>query len=226
MHRSHPTPVLRHAVILCHPDPHSFNHAIADAYCGAVAANGQETILRDLYAMRFDPVLKAQERPTIENFTVSADVQAELDVLRGCQAFVLIYPIWFGTPPAMLKGYVERVLGSGVNPRDVQARLPTSFLAGQRLVSFTTSAASQPWLSEQGQWQALRYVFDHYLSHAFGMQRDEHVHFASVVPGMEQRWADQHLYQVEQQARATCAAILAERYHPRDEQAVPFRPLA
>jgi len=202
----------RHAVILCHPDPKSFNRSIADTYCAAVRECGQEVLVRDLYAINFDPVLKAHERPTIENFQVSPDVTAELDLLRGNDVFVLIYPIWFGTPPAMMKGYVERVLGSGVDPKSVVSREPTSFLAGKKLVSFTTSATSAPWLNEQGEWLSLRYLFDHYLTHAFAMQPDEHVHFANVTPRMEQRWAEQHLYEVQQQARRTCTTLKAERH--------------
>lgn len=201
----------RHALILCHPDPGSFNRAIADTYADAVRKIGHEVVLRDLYAMGFDPILKAGERPTVEDFRVNADVQAEIDILTGCDAFVLVYPIWFGTPPAMLKGYVERVLGSGINPRDVQERTSKSFLACKRLVSFTTSATSEPWLNEQGQWLSLRYIFDHYLTHAFGMLPDDHVHFANVTAGMPKLWGDRHLYQVEEQARKTCATILADK---------------
>ena len=206
-----PQTPFRHAVILCHPDPKSFNRAIADHYCEAVRGLGHEIVLRDLYAMEFDPVLKAQERPTLSGFQISSDVEREIACLRDCDVIVFIYPIWFGTPPAMLKGYVERVLGSGINPRDVQERSHKSFLAGKRLLSFTTSATSEPWLNEQGQWLSLRYIFDWYLTHAFGMQPDEHVHFANITTGMPKLWADRHLYQVEEQARKTCATITDDR---------------
>jgi NAD(P)H dehydrogenase (quinone) len=60
----------------------------------------------------------------------------------------------------------------------------------------------------------LRYVFDHYLTHAFGMLPDEHVHFANVMPGMQPRWAEQHLYQVEQQAKRECAMLAAGHHIP------------
>ena len=107
----------KHAVILCHPDPHSFNHGVAKVYCDAVRAAGQKVMLRDLYALGFDPVLKSDERPTIDNPILSPDVRAELDLLSGSDVFVLIYPIWFGSPRAMMKGYIERVLGPGSGPR-------------------------------------------------------------------------------------------------------------
>lgn len=211
---------LKHAVILCHPDPTSFNRAVADTYSDVVREMGHEVIVRDLYAMNFDPVLKAYERPTIEGFQISDDVREEIGLLTGCDVFVLVYPIWFGTPPALLKGYVERVLGSGINPKDVQARARKSFLADKRLVSFTTSATSESWLNEQGQWQSLRYLFGHYLTHAFAMKPDEHLHFGSVTTGMPKLWGDRHLYEVEQQARRTGATVLAERHQAESSKAL------
>lgn len=163
----------RHAVILCHPDRDSFNHAVADAYCGAVRAAGHTAVLRDLYAMEFDPVLKSTEQPTRATFALSPDVSAELALLRGSDVFVLIYPIWFGSPPAMMNGYIERVLGSGVSPQDERDRAGSALLGNKRLVSFTTATNANVWLDEQGQPQGLRSAVDTYLVHAFGMHAQE-----------------------------------------------------
>ena len=206
-----PREQFRHALILAHPDPMSFNRAVADTYADAVRKLGHDVVVRDLYAMGFDPVLKANERPTIEGHQISEDVAREIELMRECDVYVLVYPIWFGTPPAMLKGYIERVMGSGINPRDVEERTANSFMAGKRLVSFTTSAMSEPWLNEQGQWLSLRCIFDHYLTRAFGMLPDDHVHFPNVTTGMPKLWAQRHLYQVEEQARKTCATLLDDR---------------
>lgn len=201
------TTIGRHAVILCHPDPSSFNHAIATAYCDAVRAAGQNVVLRDLYAIGFDPVLKAAERPTNVAAIYGQDVLDEIDAIAGCDVFVLVYPIWFGTPPAMLKGYVERVFGAGVQPDALQDRARTELLGSKRLLSFSTSAASKIWLDEQGQGQGLNSVFDQYLVHAFGMRSQEHRRFAHIVPGLSQRFADQYLRDVAGQAQRTCAQI-------------------
>lgn len=202
----------RHAVILCHPDPASFNRAITDDYCAAVREAGQEVVVRDLDAIGFDPVLKAGERPTLSNIRISADVAHELSILRGCDLFVLIYPIWFGTPPALMKGYVERVLGSSVAPKSLRLRERAGFLAGKRLLSFTTSATRAPWLSEQGEWLALRHLFDRYLVDAFDMRADEHIHFAGIVAGLDPAVAAAHLARVRQQAKHSCALVAAERH--------------
>ncbi|MEG8014308.1 NAD(P)H-dependent oxidoreductase [Sphingomonas sp. 22R3R2A-7] len=197
----------RHAVILCHPDPHSFNHAIAARYCDAVRAAGQDVVLRDLYAMRFDPVLKADERPTLADPRRAPEVTAERELLAGCDLFVLIYPIWFGSPPAMMKGYIERVFGAGVTPEAVRRQVRDPLLGRKRLLSFTTAALSNVWLEEEGQEQGLRSVLDAYLVHAFGMQSHEHRRFDHITPDLSRHAADVCLRDVQTQARRSCAQV-------------------
>jgi NAD(P)H dehydrogenase (quinone) len=48
-------------VILAHPDPKSFNHAIAAVVCDQLQKDGREVIFHDLYAEGFDPLLPAEE---------------------------------------------------------------------------------------------------------------------------------------------------------------------
>jgi NAD(P)H dehydrogenase (quinone) len=197
----------RHIVILSHPGPDSFNHAIARAYCDAVRFYGQEAVVRDLYAMGFNPVLSGVERPGPNHPHPFRDVADELEIIRRSDVFVMIYPIWFGSAPAMLKGYVDRVLGAGVVPSDVQAGKSTSLLGDKRMLSFTTSATTGLWLDEQGQQSALRTVFDRYLMFAFGMHSQKHVHFGHITDELIERSASQHLQDVKEQARHICAEV-------------------
>ncbi len=197
----------RHVVILSHPGPGSFNHAIAKAYCDTVRWSGQEAVLRDLYAIGFDPVLKAGELPGPGHRHPLRDVADELEIIRRSDVFVLIYPIWFGSAPAMLKGYIDRVLGTGVVPADLQDQVPTSLLANRRLLSFTTSAASESWLDEQGQQTALKTIFDRYLQRAFGMGAASHVHFDDITEELSDAAAAQHLQNVKSEAQRICAEV-------------------
>jgi len=205
-----PTPP-KHAVIVSHPDPDSFTMSVARTYCTAVEAHGQTALLRDLYRMNFDPVLKVAERPGEHPFTPAPDVKAELDLLAGAGAFVLVYPIWFGTPPAMIKGYIERVLGAGTGFEMIsnhlhQPRHP--LLGGKHLLSFSSSGSTKQWLSDQGAWLSLQTIFDGYLARAFWMSTPEHVHFESVHEGLEQETVRGHLAKVEAQADEMCSRLL------------------
>jgi NAD(P)H dehydrogenase (quinone) len=197
----------KHALILCHPSKHSFNGAVVETYRKTAERCGHATIVRDLYRLGFDPVLKEDERPLVGSNAPAPDVAAELRAIRSADALVLVYPIWFGTPPAMLKGYVERVLGSGISHRDIRAERPASFLTGKHLLSITTSGNTLQWLHEKGAWLSLRNVFDAYLESAFGMASSEHLHLASIVKDLDARYVAEELYRVEEFARAACARI-------------------
>jgi NAD(P)H dehydrogenase (quinone) len=204
----------RHVVVLCHPDSDSFNASVAETYCRSAQECGHDAVLRDLYAMHFDPILRQDERPGRRPFLPSPDVEDELNMIQGGDVFVFVYPIWFGTPPAMLKGYVDRVLGAGVTARAVQDRAWHNLLGGKRLVSFTSSAAREPWLAEQGQSLSLQTVFDDYLARAFAMQPAEHIHFGGIVDGLPPRFVAEHLTMVRERARRICAVLTSERHHP------------
>ncbi len=201
----------KHVVVLCHPEPDSFNAAVAANYCAVIAECGQEVVLRDLYRMKFDPVLQGKERPGSPNFLQSPHVAHELDVIADAAFLVLVYPIWFGTPPAMLKGYVDRVLGSDVSVRAIKAQNSQSRLADTHLLSITSSGASQIWLDEQGEWQSLVQVFDRYLQRAFSMASTEHVHFSSIAPGLSERFFLQYMEEVRGAARKACGIVSQAR---------------
>jgi NAD(P)H dehydrogenase (quinone) len=201
----------RHVVVLAHPSPGSFNVLVADAYCQAVRECGQEPILRDLYSLGFDPLLKEEERPRRAGISLSGDVKREHDILRGSDVFALVYPIWFGMPPAMMKGYVDRVLGAGVTAQQLEHGGAMTLMKGQRLASITSSGASSAWLKQQDQIESLRNIFGRYLAHAFDMKSYEDIHFGETVEGLAQEFVDALIDQVRDFARRICTAVAQDQ---------------
>src|SRR5689334_9576461 len=102
---------MKHALIIAHPAAHSFTLTMAEAYAAALAGHGHEVLVRDLYRMDFDPRLRAGEIPGPAGFEPRPDVKAERQLLQDVRAFAFFYPVWFNAPPAMLKGYIDRVFG-------------------------------------------------------------------------------------------------------------------
>jgi NAD(P)H dehydrogenase (quinone) len=207
-HWNAPRPgILRHAVILAHPDAESFNAAAARTYCETVQALGHEAVLRDLYRLNFDPVLKASEQPRPDRYAMSNDVAAELAIIEKADVFVLIYPVWFGAPPAILKGYIDRVLGAGFGFGSIRERSRHRFMTGKQLLSITTSGNSIQWLDEQGALISMRTVFSQYLAQAYSMARSEHLHLSNIVDNMTERHVREELYRVSEAAREVCARL-------------------
>lgn len=207
--------VIRHHLVLANPSCTSFDGQIVDTYVETVERLGQQVVVRDLYAMGFDPVLRNEERPIEGDGQLSDDVAAELELLGASDILVLVYPIWFALPPAILKGYVDRVLGSNYSFRDVQAQAGHPAVKGKPLLSFSTSGTSLAWLHEKGQVGSLREIFDAYLWQGLGMTRAEHIRIDSVVPDMDADYAAEQLERVRSTAERTCAMLLSDRHSAR-----------
>lgn len=101
---------MRVLVVFCHPCKESFNAAVCREVVGTLCANGHEVRLTDLYDRGFDPVMSAEERRGYhmpeEN---TRPVKDDLADIKWCEALVFVYPTWWFGPPAMLKGWLERV---------------------------------------------------------------------------------------------------------------------
>lgn len=186
---------MKHAAIAAHPNPRSFTLTIAHAYCDAVKAKGHEPLLRDLYAMDFDPRLKAGEIPGTPGFAPADDVRAERERLKDVRVFAFVYPFWINAPPAILKGYIDRVFGMGFayGPGgDGTAPL----LTGRKTISFTSSGAPTGWVHESGAWDAEVKIFDRHVAALSGLEILDHIHFGGIVPGIRADVVERHIERV------------------------------
>jgi len=210
-----PPDPIRHLVVLGHPAPRSFNRTVAETYCETVCACGHQAELRDLYAIGFDPLLKADERRATPSFEPAPDVAAELELLRASEVVALVYPIWFGMPPAIIKGYVDRVLGAGFAARNVRHGASHPILQGKHLMILSSSASTRAWLEEQGQWVSLRQAFDTYLTMIFALESHHHLHFDSIVEDCQPHYLEECLESVRGDVRSFCARLFDERRRAR-----------
>lgn len=202
---------IRHLVVCASPAPGGFGHAVVDAYVDIVRQAGQEPIVRDLYAIGFDPVLKTDERPDVPHWAPSPDVAIELEFVRQADILVLVYPIWYGLPPAILKGYVDRVLGANYSFHRFRDEAGQPPLVGKPLLSFSTSGTPLAWLHERSQVLALREIFDVYLWRGFGMKQSKHIMLDEVIANMAETDAAEKLQLVRRTAAETCATLAGGR---------------
>jgi NAD(P)H dehydrogenase (quinone) len=113
---------VRILLILCHPQAGSFNHAVAERARETLAAAGHQVLFHDLYQEGFDPVLTAPEYRRGVSF--DEQVVAQVKELELCGGLVFVHPEWWGQPPALLKGWVDRVLRPGVAYEPAGEELP------------------------------------------------------------------------------------------------------
>ena len=107
---------MRTLVLFAHPDPQSYGAALAEAVMRGLDAGGHEARLVDLYAEGFDPVMSRADRVAYESeqAVVDAAVAAQAEHVRWAEAIVFVYPTWWAGLPAMVKGWLDRVLVPGV----------------------------------------------------------------------------------------------------------------
>jgi NAD(P)H dehydrogenase (quinone) len=108
---------MRVLVIHCHPDPKSFNRVLCDTAIASLTSAGHTVKLIDLYADGFDARLSAAERAVYETPDPILDplVRKYADLVLATEVIVFVYPTWWWGMPAMLKGWLERVMVTGVS---------------------------------------------------------------------------------------------------------------
>ncbi len=101
--------------LYCHPLPESYHAALREAVAEGLARAGHEVDLLDLYAEGFDPVLSAEARRRYHDTARNrAGLEAYAERLARAEALVVQFPTWCFGPPAMLKGFFDRLLMPGV----------------------------------------------------------------------------------------------------------------
>jgi NAD(P)H dehydrogenase (quinone) len=132
---------MRISVILAHPDPESFNHAIAQTALDAIKANGYRAFFHDLYQEKFDPRLTLEE--LAKDAILPAAIRKHCDEIASADGIVIVHPNWWGQPPAILKGWVDRVIRPGVayefTEGDSGEGIPAGLLKAQAAIVFSTS---------------------------------------------------------------------------------------
>jgi putative NADPH-quinone reductase len=107
---------MRVLVIHCHPVADSFSAALRDAACDGARAGGHDVRVIDLSVENFTAVMSAEELRSYKAVSseVGDDITAHIDAVRWAEALVFVYPTWWSTLPAQLKGWLERVMRPGV----------------------------------------------------------------------------------------------------------------
>lgn len=128
-------------IIFANPNRNSFCKAIAGAAAKALEKNGCAVTLHDLYKEKFPPVLTEGEDLSCSK--PPAVIQKHCQDLTEADGIIVVHPNWWGGPPAILKGWIDRVIRQGVAYRFVEADrgegIPVGLLKTKKAIVFTTS---------------------------------------------------------------------------------------
>lgn len=129
------------SVILAHPYRESFNHAIYQTVLDTLNENRHQILAHNLYEEEFNPLLEGSELATGE--TSDPLVLKHRQEIKKAHGIIIIHPNWWGQPPAILKGWTDRVLRSGVayqfEEGDDGSGVPEGLLVAETALVFNTS---------------------------------------------------------------------------------------
>ncbi|HSO25556.1 MAG TPA: NAD(P)H-dependent oxidoreductase, partial [Methanobacteriaceae archaeon] len=129
------------SVILAHPYENSFNHALYVNVLKTLKSNGHEVRAHDLYLEEFKPLIKGKE--LVNGETSDPLVIQHRKEIKEAEGIIIIHPNWWGQPPAILKGWTDRVLRSGVayefDDDDDGSGVPRGLLKAKSALVFNTS---------------------------------------------------------------------------------------
>jgi NAD(P)H dehydrogenase (quinone) len=137
--------------VFCHPDPNSYGAAVSAAARKALEDEGHEVKLIDLYAEGFNPILSLEEKTNyLPNPAHNiALLQPHVDALQWAEGLIVYFPTWYYGPPAMLKGWFERVWLPGVTfepPKKKGDRVEGKLKNIRLFIGITTSGSPWWWL--------------------------------------------------------------------------------
>lgn len=161
-------------IVHAHPEPQSFCTAMKDLAVATLAGAGHAVQVSDLYAMNWNPVASAadfqvrgnpeyltyalEQREAAKSGNLAPDIASELDKLLWADLVILNFPLFWCSVPAMLKGWIDRVLVSGTCYGGLRF-YDRGGLAGKRaLLSFTLGGQQHMFADEQavhGDWEPM-----------------------------------------------------------------------
>ncbi len=169
-------------ILYAHPNSQSFNHAVLGVVLEELDAQGMEATVRDLYELEFDPVLRGGDLAAVRAGEPMDDVRREQECLAAADLLVVIHPIWWYGMPAMLKGYVDRVLSYGFaygsGPEGI-----VGLLKGKKIVVLNTTGGSEEAYRQSGFGKALQEIMGQGIYGFCGLEMLLH-HFFFAVPSV------------------------------------------
>ncbi|HIJ60921.1 MAG TPA: NAD(P)H-dependent oxidoreductase [Nitrospirae bacterium] len=171
---------MKQLIVFSHPNPKSFCGAIKEKVIETYKSLGDEVVVRDLYEMNFDPVLKSKDFEGLQSGNLPEDIKREQGYIKDADVITFIYPIWWTGLPAMVKGYIDRIFLHGFAYAIDENMNIQPLLKGKKAIIFNTSGAPKEYYDEIGMTRALEMTSDKGIFEFCGFEVLIHKFFGAV----------------------------------------------
>ncbi len=139
--------IMKILIVFTHPNPNSFNHALLEKISAGLKQSGHEVRVKNLYQEKFNPVLDSEDLSQLHDDNIPKRIAAEQEQLLWADGLIFIYPLWWFTPPAMLKGWFDVVLSNGV-AFEYSDKGAKGLLKHKKALVMITAGASEDWFQQ------------------------------------------------------------------------------
>lgn len=193
-------------IVYAHPEPQSFSHAMKETAVKALHEAGHKVEVSDLYLDQFNPVAgrhdfkvqgnsskfhyQSEQLFASENDHFSDDVAREQERLLNLDLIILIFPLWWGGMPAIIKGWFDRVLAYGVAYSDGQRFSKGYFQNRRGIIGLTTGGTKQRFSTDDvyGPIDQILYPINRCMLEYMGLDvYDPFIAYASPRVSLEER---------------------------------------
>lgn len=221
-----------HALIVyAHPEPTSFTAAMRDAACDELVTHGVTVEVSDLYRDRFNPVggrrdfltaadparfhYQQEQLHAARTGTFAPDVRREQARVAAADLLLMVFPMWWGGPPAILKGWFDRVLAYGFAYEDGM-RYDTGYFRGRAGLLGVTTGGTPRRYSTGGTYGTIQQVLwptQHCLLEYLGLSTGE-PYVAYATPRVSGSERVNYLNQWRHRVRELSAQDVIEKTRP------------
>ena len=170
-------------VLYAHPYNKSFNHAILEEVEAGLKEGDHEYEVVDLYAIKFDPVLSADDLVGMMEGRTAPDVKEQQEKVSWCDGIICIHPIWWENHPAILKGWFDRVFSHGFAYQVLENGETKGLLSVKKSLLITTAGGTEEEAVVDGVDICKRIFEDQRTFFFCGIQDNQHEVFYNVIMG-------------------------------------------
>jgi NAD(P)H dehydrogenase (quinone) len=146
---------MKYLIVYANPNPKSFCHAIVETLVETFTEEDKDVIVRDLYEEKFEPVLNIMDCIAVSKNDYQADVKKEHEYIQESAMIILVYPIWWMGPPAIMKGYFDRIFTNGFAYMADENGLERGFV-GKKVAVINTLGVKNEYYESKGMLESIK----------------------------------------------------------------------
>jgi NAD(P)H dehydrogenase (quinone) len=181
----------------------NFNEQLLERLKASLLKTGHEFVIRDLYAIDFNPVLRTRDFEMIGSGQIPEDISKEQSFVKWADLLLFIYPVWWGGMHAIVKGYIDRVFSRGFAYKS-NGNGAYPLLTGKRAMVMSTMGQTRADY-EKGMFKAMNTINVEGVFGFCGIEVVDEIYFSSIhniSPEEKEQYFTQGILAIEKVSQA------------------------